>query len=213
MIIEQGRDEGLPALDAGEFDRAYQLLSAAKAAVDALGGVGEEADKIRDAAKEAAIFVNLCPDTLEDMLDKAGRMDKDAWASRFDTLYKGRSYIFDTFVESTPEDGDTGAYEIAYVVFPPGEASRFGDGGLARPDRFARIDLAGFELLEQAGKPRDAKVTFGAKLQSIAYDDKQGHWVVRLEPKSGVFITHYRALQAIGWPALETVELPQEERP
>ena len=175
MIIERGRDEGLPALDAGEFDRAYQLLSAAKAAVDALGGVGEDADKIRDAAKEAAIFVNLCPDTLEDMLAEAGRIDPDAWASKFETLYKGRSYIFDTFIESTPQDGDTGAYEIAYVVFPPGEASRFGDGGLARPDRFARDRPRRLRAASSMTGPNPGtrQSPSARSSQSIVYDAEQ----------------------------------------
>jgi hypothetical protein len=212
-VIERGRVEGIPALDEGEFDRAHQLLSAAKAALDTLGGGDEDAEEIRHAAKEAAIFVDLCPDKLEDMLAEAGRTDPDAWSSKFDTHYKGRSYLFDTIIESTPEESDTGAYQIAYVVFPPGEASRFGEGGLPRPDRFARIDLAGFELLEQNRLVKDARVTFGARLRAIVYDSEQKQWVVRLEPESGVFIKHYRALQASGWPAVETAEVPREDMP
>ena len=107
----------------------------------------------------------------------------------------------------------SGAYEIAYVVFPPGEASRFGDGRLPEPDRFARIDLAGFEPIETAQPARGVHLTFGAKLRSIVYDTERKQWVVRLEPKRGAFITHQRALQAIGWPAPEMVEVPREDQP
>jgi hypothetical protein len=211
QIVKRGLEEGIPALDAGDFDRANQLLSAARSAVEALRGDIEGADDVRRAAKEAALFVDLCPETLENMLAEAGRGDPAAWESKFETLYKGRYLLFDTQIEATPAESGTGAYEIAYVVVPPGEASRFGDGRVAQPDRYATIDLAGFELLE--GLPKDAHATFGAKLRSIAYDSEQHHWVVRLEPKSGVFITHHRALEALGFPAFVTVELPREDQP
>jgi hypothetical protein len=208
-VIERGRVEGLPALEAGEFDRANQLLSAARAAVDTLGGGVEDAEEIRDAAKEAAIFVNICPEKLEDMLAEAGRTDHDTWAIKFETLYKGHSCIFDTLIEATSEDGGNGAYQIAYIVFPPGESTRFGDAG--RPDKFATIDLAGFELFENGRPGKESQVKFGAKLRSMEYDSEQKHWVVRLEPKSGVFIKHYRALQVIGWPDPDMVQVPQAQ--
>jgi hypothetical protein len=173
----------------------------------------EDAEEIRQAAKEAAVFNDRCPETLENLLVQAGRMDKDAWADEFDKLYKGRYYIFDTTIESTPEDGGSGAYEIGYLVLPPGEASRFGEGAMARPDKYAPIDLAGFELFETARPPMETHVTFGARLQSMAYDKEKGHWVVRLEPKSGVFIQHTPALRVIGLPAPDSIDMPREEKP
>ncbi len=142
LIAEKGRLEGIPALDAGEFDKAYQLLSAAKTAVNALGGAVEGAEDIREAAQEADIFVHICNKSLEDMLAEAARTEPEVWASRFDLIYKGSTYIFDSEIIATPTDGKSGAYEIDYVVFPPGESSRFGDGAAAtrsarlhRPDR------------------------------------------------------------------------------
>jgi hypothetical protein len=213
MIAEQGRVEGIPALEAGEFDRAYQLLSRARSAVDWLGGAVEDADEIRHAADEAAVFNDLCPESLEDLLAEAGRKDEAEWTSNFDKLYKGRYYLFDSIIVSAPAKGSGGAYEIGYVVFPPGEASRFGEGGFARPDRFARIDLAGFELLESTGPSKGDHVTFGARLRAIVYDGERKQWMVQLEPKSGVFITHTGALRAIGWPGPESVEVPQEDQP
>ncbi len=99
-----GRTEGIPALDEGKFDKANQLLSAAREAVDSLGGAVEDADKIRHAADEAAMFVNLLSDPLESLLDEASRTSPQAWASRFDTLYKGRSVIIDATITATPGD-------------------------------------------------------------------------------------------------------------
>lgn len=210
-VVERGREEGIPALEEGDFDRANQLLSAARNAVDTLGGAVKDAEEIREAADEADLFVNLCPDKLEDLLARAGRSDPDAWQSEFDTLYKGRSCLFDTNIVSTPAEG---GYEIAYIVFPPGEASRFGDGGLARPDRYARIDLEGFELFEQKAHPvLNAHVTFGAKIRSLDYDAAKKHWVIRLEPKSGRFIRHHKALEASGWPSADAAQVPTEDSP
>ena len=75
LIAERGRNEGIPALDQGDFDTAYQLLSAAKTAVDSLGGAVEKAEEIRTAAAEAAIFNDRSPLLLEEMLEEAGRTD------------------------------------------------------------------------------------------------------------------------------------------
>ena len=43
-------------------------------------------------------------------------------------------------------------------------------------------------------------MTFGARLASFKFDDNDDVWWVGLEPKSGVFITHTKALEAMGWP-------------
>jgi hypothetical protein len=88
QVAELGRVEGIPALEAGDFDRAHQLLAPAKQAVDALGGQVEDADRIRQAADEAALYVNLAGQGLEDMLDEAARAStpKD-WAGRFNDRY------------------------------------------------------------------------------------------------------------------------------
>jgi DNA-directed RNA polymerase subunit RPC12/RpoP len=211
LIAEKGRLEGIPALDAGEFDKAYQLLSAARSAVDALGGAVEGAEEIRDAAREAEIFVNLCNDSLEDMLAEAARTDREVWASKFDLIYKGRSYIFDTVITAVPEEGNTEGYEVEYLVVPPGVSSRFGDGLATRPDSFARIDLTGFELFRQARPRKGDSIPFGCRLAALRFDVDKKHWVVQLMPESGVIMTHRRALEAAGGPAPQLIDIPQEE--
>ena len=89
---------GLAALDEGEFDKAYQLLSRARHAAESLGDAVEGAAQIRQGAAEAEIFVRLVPDRLESILDTAGRADTKEWPARFATLYKGRSIIVDAHV-------------------------------------------------------------------------------------------------------------------
>ena len=106
MIAETGRIEGIPALEEGNFDKAYQLLSAAKSAVDALGGAVDGADEIRNAADEAAIFVDLSPQTLEEMLEEAGRTDPDSLGRpSSDALYKGRAILIDSTITEAPGRG------------------------------------------------------------------------------------------------------------
>jgi len=199
LIAEKGRTEGIAALDEGNFDKAFQILSEAKRAVDALGGAVEGADEIRIAADEAAIFNNLLTETLEDLLAGAGRTDPLSWATKFDTLYKGRTIIVDTWITAEPDPAGSGGYDLLYRILPPGEASKFREGGESRPDRVGVIDLTGFQLFELARPRAGTRVTFGAHLSGFEYDTKREEWVVRLEPKTGVFITHTKALEVIGW--------------
>ena len=189
-----GRTEGIPALEEGKFDKANQILSAAREAVDSLGGAVEDADKIRHAADEASIFVNLLSDPLESLLDEASRTTPpQAWATRFDSLYKGRSVIIDATITAAPETGSTHRYEIDYLVLTPGEGTR-------EPPR-GRIDLTGFEVITLAQRKVGDRVVFGARLAAFQYDLNAGEWLIRFEPKSGVSIRYMKALETLGWPS------------
>ena len=205
--------DGIPALNEGNFDKAYQLLAAAKTAVDSLGGAVAGAGEIRTAAAEAAIFVDLVPRTLEEMLEEAGRPPLERWPSTFDTLYKGRAIVIDSIITNEPKAGPSSRYTIEYVILPAGGANNFGDGKDARPDRFALIDLTGFQLFELARPRKGEHVTFGARLSSFRSDPINDVWWVGLEPDSGVFITHTRALEAIGLMGGASADLPAERQP
>jgi hypothetical protein len=213
QVVVIGKTEGIPALKEGKFDKAYQLLSAAKEAVDALGGAVEDADEIRHAADEASIFVDLIPDTLEHLLDEAGRTSPQAWATRFETLYKGHAIIIDSQISATPDsDGpEPKRYEIDYRVFPPGESASF----RGQNPRHARIDLSGFEAVTQAGNHVGDHVIFGARLASFRYDSDADVWLIGLEPKSGVSISYHEALETLGWPntELQDANRPDSESP
>jgi hypothetical protein len=205
LVAELGRVEGIPALEQGEFDKAYQLLAPARKAVDALGGAVEGADQIRQAADEADVFINLIPETLEDLFDEAARTDPQRWTTKFESYYQDRAVIFDTRIRTTPES-EAKRYELDYMVMPVGEASSFRGGGGSRPERTARIDLEGFELFKLAEPKVGDRVVFGARLDAFLFDAAAGSWVVRLRPKSGVFIRHSKALEALGWPPAADVE-------
>jgi hypothetical protein len=187
-IAELGRSEGLVALDSGQFDRAQVLLSDAKRAVTALGDAYQGASAIRQGADEAAVIVNLCPETLETLLEKASRSDD--WPREFNTLYKGRTVIVDAHVTSVPDGLGNGRYELDYRIL------RQGEGG--RPGSLGRIDVSNLKLFELIRPNPGNRITFGARLASFNLVGEE--WLVGLEPESGVIMTHGRALQALGWP-------------
>ena len=62
-------------------------------------------------------------------------------------VYKGRAYVFDVDDHGRADGREPGAYEIDYLVCPPGETSRFGDGRRVatrfvrphRPDRLRTL--------------------------------------------------------------------------
>ena len=197
-VAEIGRIQGLAKLDAGEFQVAKKLLDDAASAVDALGGRYEAADAIRQGAREAAIFADLASDTLEQLIEKAARYQPaDAWPAHFDAIYKGQSVVFEDDVSAVPNLTEPGtSYKISYQILYGGETKAAGRG---------RVDLRGFKLFEQTSpKVGDHKV-FGARLAAISFDADSGDWLVSFQPDSGVFITHYKALNFV-WPVVEPIE-------
>jgi hypothetical protein len=194
MVAATGWTEGIAALEAGKFDHAHQLLSAAGEAVDALGGGVEHADEIRHAADEAALLVDLLSDTLESLLEEAARTSPPSWATRFENIFKDRAVIIDASITATPENSRWNRYELDYLVLAPGESAR------GEP-RYARIDLSGFEAITLARGRVGDRVVFGGRLESFQYDTETQEWLIRLEPRSGVLITHQKALEALGWPS------------
>ena len=193
-VVEIARVQGLEALDAGDFDTAHQLLSDGKRAVDALGGAVEGAAEVRHGAEEAAIFTTLVPEPLEQILIEASA-DAEEWSTRFSTFYKGRSLFLDCTVRAVPDATGSGSYDLDYRIIPNGEGTR--------PNRRGRIDLTGFRLFELTQPKPGDHVQFGARLASFTYDPINTEWLAGLEPESGVFLTHPRALEAIGRPAPE----------
>ncbi|MGA2699959.1 MAG: hypothetical protein ABSH35_02515 [Isosphaeraceae bacterium] len=193
QVARIGATEGIAALEEGKFDHANQLLSAAREAVDALGGAVEDADKIRHAADEAAIFVNLLTDSLESLLDEAARTSPQAWADRFNTIYKGRTVVIEATITATPDTAGSHRYELDYLVLAAGQG--------AREQRYARIDLTGFEAITLVQHKEGDHVVFGGRLAAFQYDPEAQEWMIRFEPKSGVSIKYYKALQSMGWPS------------
>ncbi|MFO0907672.1 MAG: hypothetical protein U0794_04805 [Isosphaeraceae bacterium] len=199
-VVELGWTEGLAALDNGKFDAARQVLSDARDAVDALGDHSERAEAIRQGAREIVILTRLLPDSLEDLLDQASQSDARDWTDRFKRLYAGRTIAVESIVTAVPDSRGSGEYDLAYRIFRPGEGDR--------PPSVGRLSLKGFELFNTL-KPRVGDhVVFGASLAAFQFDLERNEWLVSLEHQSGVTLIHRKALEAIGWPALDQ---PTEE--
>ena len=197
-IAEIGRTEGLKKLDAGEFQAAKKLLGEAADAVDGLGGKFEGADSIRQGAREAAIFADLAPAGIAEIVEEAKNCDPKEWPSRFAASYKGRSVIIDATVSAVPDLATPGStYQIEYPIY-------FGRG--PKPEGRGRINLEGFRLFELAQPKVGEKGPFAARYKSVELDVTTEEWVVTFEPDSGVFILHPKALEAIDWPSSEEPE-------
>ena len=207
QVARIGATEGIAALEEGNFDHANQLLSAAREAVDALGGAVEDADKIRHAADEAAIFVNLLNDSLESLLDEAARTSTSpqAWADRFNTIYKGRAVVIEATITATPDTAGSHRYELDYLVLAAGHGEK--------KERCARIDLTGFEAITLVEHKEGDHVVFGGRLAAFQYDPEAEEWMIRFEPKSGVSIKYYKALQSMGWPSGSSFPDDSPEKP
>lgn len=193
-VAEIGRIQGLARLDEGEFHVAKKLLGDASAAVDSLGGLYEGADAIRQGAREAAIFADLVREPLNVLVEMAAKYQPaDAWPARFDALYRGQSILVDAQVIEAPDPArPASAYDVDHRIYFGNNATPAGKG---------RLDLKGFRLFEQSRpKVGDVKV-FGARLATITLDVTSGYYLIALEPDSGVFITHYKALEVLGWPS------------
>ncbi len=193
QVVEIGRIKGLDALDAGDFATAKQVLAEAAKAVEGLGGDVEGAEAIVQGAREAALLADFKGGGLGELVEEAAKYNPpDAWPAQFDAIYKGRSEIFMAEVTASPDPADPeSAYAIDWPIF-------YGPG--PRPEGLGRLDLKGFKLLEQARPKVGDVVTFGARLASIRFDAVKGEWVVRLDPDSGAFMTHAKAMAHLpGW--------------
>lgn len=205
-MAEIGRTEGIEALDAGEFDKAHRLLSQATRAVEALHGEVAGASEIRQAAKEAAIYAQLNPPAetggLEHILEERARAgDETAWASTFESLYKGRSILLENARISAVPAGEAGGYEIDYLILTQGPTG----------PRIGRIAVNDLELLKTTRPKANDIITFGAILIAIEPEANGNGWVFRLEPESGVQMTSAGALNAYFGKASRVANVAERE--
>ena len=204
--FERGKTEGIAALERGEFGSAKQILQTAAEAIRLLGGRLEdpEVENVRQAADEAAIYADLMDLSLETLVDRAARARPgDDWPSTFKASVEGRSIVIEAHVTAVPDPGQPDStYEIDY---------RIGYGKGSTPDGRGRIDLKGFRLTDDAHPKLGDRLAFGARVAAVEFELDRKEWVVKLEPKSGVFVRHYKALRYLGWPAED--ESSEEEKP
>jgi hypothetical protein len=188
-LIAVAQSRGVEALEQGQFDEAHRLLSQGARAAKSLGGAHRGAADVRQAAAEAAVIVNLVRLPLEELIEEAARSDPAEWPARFRDFHRGQTILVDALVASAGQPPERGP-DLNLRLFP---------GRGPQPTRTGRIDTSGLELFQNV-PPRDGdRLVFGAALDSLTLAP-DGQWVFRLVPDSGVAITHWKALLALGWP-------------
>ncbi len=199
-IVKKARTEGLESLDAGRFDEAKQILSDAANAFDYLREDSDDAKQIRQAAREAAILADLVGRPLDEIIDRfaAGEAGK----ADFKTLDAGRSLVVEARVTATPDEG--GGYELDFRV-PVGP-------GPTPARTLGKLDVRNLELMANLKPKKGDNVLIGVRLKDLALGD--GFWSVQVDPKSGVLMTRWKALEAIGWPVTDRPgDAPEGEKP
>lgn len=198
QVAETNYEEGIEALDRGEFDVARQKLSRATASFKELGSLDERSEPALQLSREAAIYADLCPRSLEELIDEAGRSEPADWPSVFEVKYQGRAIIVDDVLGDTPAGSGSAesASQLSYRIL-------VGRGPHAV--RTGRIDLSGFQLFADRDRAPGEPVLFGARLESITLEGNE--WIVRLAPESGVLLSRFEPLELLGWTPRATHEV------
>jgi hypothetical protein len=181
---------GEEALVAGQFDEAKRQLGRAARDFRLLGVTDERRVRAEQLAAEAAIAADLPTVNLADLVAEAARYEEKEWNARVKTFYRGRSLVLDDEIETSPNQG--GEYRLR---------SRYVDGVPPVPARIGRIDLKGFKLIETRAPRVKDRVLFGARIESI--DLVGGEWLIRLQPDSGVWMSHQPTIEALLAPSGE----------
>ncbi len=199
-LVNQGLSEGIEALDDGDFDRAHQLLGPAATAAERLGVSSiSGGDRVTQAAREAAIYVDLIPEPLEEILEsRASATDLEAWNREFERRYNGKAILIESRIAESVSPGDP--LELEYLILAEG----------VRRDRPRRGSLRfdQFELFRENRPEPGLTVVFGARLDRIELE-QSGNFGFILEPESGVTMTSQGALRAIGWGPIEGIDSDQ----
>jgi hypothetical protein len=187
---ETSFEEGVEALDKGEFDVARQKLARAASAFAQLGSSDERAAPAAQLSREAAIYADLCPRSLEELIDEAGRTEPADWPRRFEVNYRGRAIIVDDVLVDDPLPGGAGQapLQLSYRIL-------LGRGPQA--SRTGRIDVTGLKLFDDRARQDGESVLFGARLESVTLEGNV--WIVRLDPDSGVLMSRFEPLKLLGW--------------
>ena len=101
--------------------------------------------------------------------------------------------VIEATITATPDTAGSHRYELDYLVLAAGQG--------AREQRYARIDLTGFEAITLVQHKEGDHVVFGGRLAAFQYDPEAQEWMIRFEPKSGVSIKYFKALESMGWPS------------
>jgi hypothetical protein len=180
---------GEKLLAAGDFEQAALELGAACDAWRRQPQLlnPDEARHLAQLWRQAALLADLSAEPLEDILRHAAGTAEGEWPLTFARRYKGKGLLLDLpDVRALPSHHFTHGYRL-WVN-----------------DESAQLDLDDLELLHHLPLDPPQRVLFGARLAAVRHEVGWG-WVVRLEPGSGVLLTHPDAVR-LCCPALGDAE-------
>jgi hypothetical protein len=172
---------GQKALAEGNFHLAAENLQTACRLRDEHpdrmpGASGRELTRLY---RQAALLDDLLSESLGEIVLKAADEPEAEWQTDFARRYQGKAVVFEGWMRW---DAAAGKFELEYPILAGREQ--------------VRLDWSDLKLLKRlppADKPQ--QVLFGARLGSVRRD-RQGTWVIRFEPNSGVFLTSMGAAAA-----------------
>jgi hypothetical protein len=176
--LEAGRD----ALAKGKFLRAATELEAAQAIRAKHPELLSPAERreLTQLHRQANLLAGLLSESLEEILLHAAELvppDDQEWQRLFGERYRGKALIFETEVQRVA----AGHYQVGYAVWVRG--------------RRAQLDLGDLQMFRALPLQESQRLLFGVRLADIRLE-AEGIWVVRVEPSSGVLLTHLEAAAA-----------------
>jgi hypothetical protein len=200
----QGGDAGVPTLKErlarghkllteGSFRLAMEEMNPAARPLDLSPLDGAERRRWRQVQRQAALFADLLPEPLEDIIRHGAGVKEQEWQADFRHRFLGKALVLDAEFRKPPG----GTWEVLYPLFHG-------------QDR-ARLIVADLKILESVPSAEPLRLVVGVRLASVRLENPGPAWVVRFEPDSGVFVTDstaaFRVCPALAAPeALSVLE-------
>ena len=184
---EQVSDVGVRDLGSSirQAEKALALGHAATArqALDqALEGEGSLAPaqrrRLERLRRQASLAADLLDMPLEDVVRIAAELPFGEWKAVFRERYHGKGVIFDAEVGRQA----SGKFSLDYRVF------------VERKE--ARVEIGDLVLLRQLHLDQPRRLILGARLAGVERQ-RDGPWVIRFQPTSGVLLTHLPLFKAL----------------
>jgi hypothetical protein len=178
--LEAALREGEQLLHEGKFHLSWQKLKeAVSLRAEGKGDVGQPLSwRLSSLYHQADALANLVPIPLEEVVRQA-RFERNPreWEERW-KQFDGKAVLFDGVVKLD---------RFSRVTLP--------DIPIIADGQEARLELDDVALMNEVPLESNRRMIFAVKLKACARD-KDGLWVVRFHPKSGVLMTEAVAVEA-----------------
>lgn len=185
VTVRLAEEEGDRLLAAGDLLAAEMEYTRAVQAVDLLDRADPDAGRVRQKQRELAAVTDLSSSTLMEILEDAAELhaaDSESWQEVLALRHANSWFVLDTML-------------VRYAADAPVEV----DLPLAVGDVPVVLDagLVVFESIPPGQQPQ--RVLFAAAFDGVEFHTTpEPHWVVRLQPDSGVLLTLPAVCESLG---------------